>query len=161
MTLYRSAVTLCISLFLLLTITVLPQTAKADDSAPAAITACLTAFESHPFSSNPEYRTLPVKVKVFGIGKDTIDNVTTAGPELVYIRAGVNVAGGSLIQLNDPNGWYCMRTAVNVMGGLTIKLACNAKFVMLGGGATVLGSSTEEQLGTTVMGGTQVERECG
>jgi len=132
-----------------------------DEAAPAAITACLAAFGDHPFSSNPSFRTLPVKVKVFGIGKDTIDDISTAEPELIYVRTGVNVAGGSVIQLNNPNGWYCMRSAVNVMGGLVIRLACDAKFAILGEGATVLGSDTEGNTGTTVMGGTQVERDCG
>ena len=56
--------------------------------------------------------------------------------------------------------WYCMRSAVNVMGGFTIKVACDAKFAMIGEGAVVLGGSSEGNTGTTVMGGTQVERNC-
>ena len=130
-----------------------------DNPVPTAIAACLDAFGEHPFGSNPSYRTLPVKVKVFGIGKDTIDDTVTSSPELIYIRTGVNVAGGSAIHLNNPRGWYCMRSAVNVMGGLVISIACDAKFVMLGDNATVLGGS-DENTGVTVMGGTTVRRRC-
>lgn len=157
----RSAVAGLATLALAVPLLIAPTApALADDAAPAAITACLTAFGEHPFGSNPEFRTLPVKVKVFGIGKDTIDDTVTSAPELIYVRTGVNVAGGSVVQLNNPNGWYCMRSSVNVMGGLVIRLACDAKFAMLGEGATVLGGSDEENMGTTVMGGTKVERDC-
>jgi hypothetical protein len=148
-------------LMLLMAAIVTPGSVIAqDNAAPAAITACLDAFAEHPFGSNPAYRTLPVKVKVFGIGKDTIDNTVTSSPELVYVRTGVNVAGGSVVQLNNPQGWYCMRSAVNVMGGLVISLACDAKFVILGEGATVLGGSDDKNTGVTVMGGTTIRRDC-
>jgi len=96
-----------------------------------------------------------------GSSDDTIDDTRTAAPELVYVRTGVNVAGGSVVQLNNPNGWYCMRSAVNVMGGLTIRLACEATFAMLGDDTTVLGNGADGDTGITVMGGTQVERDCG
>ncbi|MFK7862095.1 MAG: hypothetical protein AB8B64_25030 [Granulosicoccus sp.] len=146
---------------LLLAAAVVPEPVLAQDSdEPRAITACLTAFGDHPFGSNPRYRTLPVKVKVFGIGKDTVDDTITDSPELIYVRTGVNVAGGSVIHLNNPNGWYCMRTSVNVMGGMTISLACDARFTMLGSGATVMGNSDVDNAGTTVMGGTTIKRNC-
>jgi len=165
MSIPRSIACAALSVLALSTLSITSPARAADDAAPAAIGACLTAFGDHPFGSDPAYRTLPVKVKVFGIGKDTVDDARTAGPELVYVRTGVNVAGGSLVRLNNPNGWYCMRSAVNVMGGLVIRLACDAKFVMLGEGATVLGGTTGDDTdgntGTTVMGGTHVERDCG
>jgi len=138
-----------------------PPAHAQDGSAPAAITACLAAFGEHPFGNDPDYRTLPVKVKVFGIGKDTVDGTRTDAPELVYVRTGVNVAGGSVVQLGNPNGWYCMRSAVNVMGGLAIRLACGARFAMLGEGTTVMGSAADGDTGTTVMGSTRIERDCG
>lgn len=151
-----------LSVLLLVAAAVVPASAIAQDTEePSSITACLTAFGDHPFGSNPSYRTLPVKVKVFGIGKDTVDDKVTDSPELVYVRTGVNVAGGSVIHLNNPNGWYCMRSSVNVMGGMIISLACDARFTMLGGGATVMGSSDVGNTGTTVMGGTTIKRNCG
>ena len=155
-----TAVRVMLSLLLLSAIIAPNPVAAQDDTAPTAITQCLAAFGENPFGSNPSYRTLPVKVKVFGIGKNTVDDTVTDSPELVYVRTGVNVAGGSVVSLNNPQGWYCMRSAVNVMGGLTINIACGAKFVMLGSGATVLGGSSNENTGTTVMGGTTVHRDC-
>ncbi len=135
-----------------------PQSAIAADPDPT-VTACLNAFDNHPFGSNPKYKTLPVSVKVFGVGKKTIDDEMTSSPALVYVKQGVNVMGGTVVELLNPNGWYCMRSAVNVMGGFTIKLACGAQFAVIGEGASVM-SASDGEAGTTVMGSTKVERLC-
>lgn len=132
--------------------------ALAADPDPT-VTACLNAFGDHPFGSNPEFKTLPVAVKVFGVGKKTIDKEITSSPALVYVKQGVNVMGGTVVELRNPQGWYCMRAAVNVMGGFTVKLACGAHFAVLGEGASVMSGSDGEN-GTTVMGSTRVERDC-
>jgi hypothetical protein len=126
----------------------------------AVVKACLDAFGDHPFSANPEYRSLSTGVTVFGIGQDTVDDRPTKDPEFVYVTTSVNVMGGNEINLLNPNGWYCMRSNVNVMGGVTIKLACDTKFVLIGDGATVLSNSDTESKGTTVMGATHIERIC-
>ena len=123
------------------------------------ITACLKAFGEHPFGDNPKYKSLAVSVKVFGIGKDTVDDEITSEPSLVFIKPGVNVMGGNLIDLRNPQGWYCMRTSVNVMGGLDIRIACNAKFVIVSEETSVMSNSNENK-GITVMGSTHVERDC-
>lgn len=123
------------------------------------IQACLKAFGEHPFTANPPFKTLAVSVKVFGIGKDTIDDEITDKPALVFIKPGVNVMGGNLIDLRNPQGWYCMRTSVNVMGGLNIKLACNARFVVMSEETSVMSNSPDNK-GITVMGSTTVERDC-
>ncbi|MEZ5653889.1 MAG: hypothetical protein R3E87_25425 [Burkholderiaceae bacterium] len=128
-------------------------------TAESAIASCLGAFGEHPFGANPKYKTLAMSVKVFGIGQDTIDDEITTSPALVLIRPGVNVMGGSRIDLRNPQGWYCMQTSVNVMGGLNIKLACNSKFAIAGEGTTVMGRAPESK-GITVMGKTTVERDC-
>lgn len=125
----------------------------------STVTACLDAFGEHPFGDNPEFRTLPVAVRVFGIGKATVDKEVTSSPALVYVKQGVNVMGGTTISLSNPQGWYCMRSVVNVMGGFTIKLACDAQFAVIGEGASVLSSSDGDK-GTTVMGKTKIERDC-
>jgi hypothetical protein len=129
------------------------------DTASSPVDACLAAWGKHPFGSNPQYRTLATAVKVFGRGPDTADRDATSAPSLVLINPGVNVMGGSKIELLNPNGWYCMRTAVNVMGGTDIKLSCQAKLASTssGGGATVLGSENAVG-GVTVMGSINVER---
>ena len=133
--------------------------AAQDSEANSTIAACLEAFGDHPFGSNPTFRTLPVAVRVFGIGKKTVDKEITSSPALVYIKQGINIAGGTVVDLRNPQGWYCMRSAVNVAGGFTIKLACDAQFAVLGQGASVLSGSDGEN-GTTVMGSTTVRRDC-
>jgi hypothetical protein len=121
------------------------------------ITTCLAAWGKHPFSKSPSYKTLQVSVKVFGIGQPTIDAEKTSAPSLVLVQPGVNVMGASSIDLLNPNGWYCMKTNVNVMGGMTIRAACNAKLAFTTDGTTVAGTN-EGTKGVTVFGSTTVER---
>ncbi len=135
--------------------------ARAQNEPNSTIAACLQAWGNHPFSSNPSYKTLATSVKVFGIGQNTVDSEVTSGPSLVLINPGVNVMGGSTIELLNPRGWYCMRTTVNVMGGMEIKVHCDAQLALTSDGTTVLGNNPESK-GVTVMGSTRVERVgCG
>lgn len=134
--------------------------AVAADDTDSPVSSCLKAWGKHPFGKNPEYRTLSTSVKVFGIGKDTVDAEPTAKPALVLVNPSVNVAGGSSIQVLNPNGWYCFRTTVNVMGGLTIKAHCKAHLATTSGAVAALDRPSGDK-GVTVMGSTQVERvEC-
>lgn len=131
--------------------------AQVDPELDSGVAACLNAWGKHPFGPRPGYRVLNTSVKVFGIGQASGDHEKTDKPTLVVVNPGVNVMGGSEIELLNPNGWYCLRTAVNVMGGLTIRLACDAKLAMASTGATVMGNNAD-QAGVTVMGSTRVER---
>jgi hypothetical protein len=117
---------------------------------------CLNAWGKHPFGHNPRYRTLGSSVKVFGIGQDTDDLVTTDKPALILVDTGVNVMGGSTMQLLNPNGWYCFASNVNVMGGLTIKTHCKSHLASADNGVTVLGGDPSNK-SVTVMGATHVE----
>ncbi len=121
-----------------------------------SIATCLKAWGKHPFGRNPEYKTLATSVKVFGIGRATADTDVTSTPTLVLVSAGVNVMGGSTVELLNPNGWYCLRSNVNVMGGLTIKAHCKAHLASAIDGVTVMGDNAENK-GVTVMGATRVE----
>lgn len=132
-----------------------PTHAIADEG-DSAIAACLQAWGKHPFAKNTQFKTLQTSVKVFGIGKTAGDTEITSSPALVLVNPGVNVMGGSTIELLNPNGWYCLRTTVNVMGGLKIRAHCGSHLASSSDGATVLGNS--ESKGVTVMGSTQVER---
>ena len=127
--------------------------AEAVDS---SIANCLNAWGKHPFGANPKYTTLAKSVKVFGIGQGTADTQQTNTPSLVLVNPGVNVMGGSTVKLLNPNGWYCLRANVNVMGGLRIRAHCKAHLASAHDGVTVLGSSQSNK-GVTVMGKTQVE----
>ena len=123
----------------------------------SSIAACLKAWGKHPFGKNPQFKTLQTSVKVFGIGRVSGDTGPTSSPSLVLIDPSFNVMGGSTIELLNPNGWYCLRTTVNVMGGMHIRAHCKAHLASTSDGATVLGNSSESK-GVTVMGSTNVER---
>lgn len=132
-----------------------PPLVQADEDSDA-ISRCLKAWGKHPFGNNPSYRTLATSVKVFGIGQDTEDTQATSRPELVMVNTGVNVMGGSTMALMNPNGWYCLRSNVNVMGGMTVKAHCKAHLASATEGVTVLGSNSENKA-VTVMGKTTIE----
>jgi hypothetical protein len=127
---------------------------EADDS---PVSSCLNAWGKHPFGKNPSYKTLSTSVKVFGIGPDTADTEVTQTPALILVNPGVNVAGGSVVQVLNPNGWYCFRTTVSVMGGLTIKAHCKAHLATTAGDV-LAGANAADGKGVTVLGKTQVER---
>lgn len=118
---------------------------------------CLKAWDKHPFGKDPKYKTLQVAVKVFGIGQNTVDTEVTTGPALIVVLPGVNVMGGSTIELLNPNGWYCLKTSVNVMGGLTIRAHCTAKLATSHENVSVA-SNNEDGKAITVLGSTRVER---
>lgn len=126
-------------------------------SEDGALQSCLRAWGQHPFGNKPHhYRLLNSSVKVFGIGQSIDDTVTTSQPELVLVDTGVNVMGGSTVQLLNPNGWYCFASNVNVMGSLTIKAHCKAHLASASNGMTVMGGDSSNK-SVTVLGSTQVE----
>ena len=149
-----SAITAALSAFCLM---LLAPTIASAQEVDRSIAACLKAWGSHPFGKNPQYKTMQTSVKVFGVGKNTSDTERTSAPSLVLINPGVNVMGGARIDLLNPNGWYCLRTTVNVMGGVKIRAHCKAHLASTSDGATVIGSNTDNK-GVTVMGSTSVER---
>ena len=132
-----------------------PSMAHADDEG-GAINRCLAAWGEHPFGKNPKYKTLSTSVKVFGIGQASGDKEATPEPALVMVNAGVNVMGGSKVELLNPNGWYCLKSNVNVMGGMKIKAHCKAHLASAVEGVTVLGNNSDNKA-VTVMGKTTVE----
>jgi hypothetical protein len=120
------------------------------------IKSCLRAWGTHPFGANPSYKTMATSVKVFGIGSGTADIERTETPALVLVNPEVNVMGGTTVELLNPNGWYCFRSNVNVMGKLNIRANCRAHLASARDGATVLGSGQSDK-GVTVLGETRVE----
>lgn len=131
-----------------------------DDSLSAA-RACMRAWSQHPFTDNPPLRTVSGSVRVMGRGPAISDRTATDFPVLVVVQPGVNVMGASEIELLNPNGWYCLRAAVNVMGGMDIKLHCNAQLASATSGTTVM-SGENAAKGVSVMGAITVQRVgCG
>ena len=141
--------------FLALFLLLLPALGSASE--PGAVQKCLRAWGDHPFGPHPHHRLLNASVKVFGIGQSMDDLRTTQKPELVLVESGVNLMGGSTMQLMNPNGWYCFASNVNVMGSLTIRAHCKAHLASAIDGVTVMGGDSSNN-SVTVMGSTQVER---
>ena len=130
----------------------------------SSISACLKAWGDHPFGEAPQFKTLGTSVKVFGIGKETADIEATSSPSLVLINPSFNVMGGSTMKLLNPNGWYCLRTTVSVIGGVSIRAHCKARLASTSDGNTVLGNLGENRnikdLTVTMMGSVAVDRPC-
>jgi hypothetical protein len=127
--------------------------AVAAEEVDSSVDSCLKAWGKHPFGKNPQYKTLSTSVKVFGIGRDTADTEPTNGPALVLVNPSVNVAGGSEVQVLNPNGWYCFRTTVSVMGGLTIKAHCKSHLATTSGDVLAVGNASDDK-DVAVMGST-------
>jgi len=130
----------------------------------SSIDACLKAWGDHPFGKTPQFKTLESSVKVFGIGRESGDTEPTSSPSLVLINPSFNVMGGSTIELLNPNGWYCLRTAVSIMGRVNIRAHCKAHLASTSAGTTVLGNNGENRnvknIAVTAVGTIAVERPC-
>jgi len=130
----------------------------------SSIAACLKAWGDHPFGKSPQFKTLETSVKVFGIGKTIGDAEPTNAPSLVLINPIFNVMGESTIELLNPNGWYCLRTTVSVMGRVNIRAHCKAQLASNSDGKTVRGNNSDNRAikdqGVTVMGTLSIERPC-
>ena len=139
----------------------IPVSAQDVDS---SIAACLKVWGNHPFGKTPEFKTLGTSVKVFGIGSEPGDREPTSSPSLVLINPSVNLMGRSSIELLNPNGWYCLRTAISFMGSTAIRAHCKARLAATSAGSTVRGNNTDNQdiknLTVTMMSTVFVERPC-
>ena len=140
-----------------------PMVVSAEE-VDSSIAACLKVWGNHPFGKNPQFKTLATSVKMFGIGSNNVDTAPTSSPSLVLVNPIFNVMGTTSVDLLNPNGWYCLRTAVSLIGGVSIRAHCKAHLAATSDGITVLGNNTENRaikdLGATVMGGVSVERPC-
>ena len=141
----------------------LPSFASAREI-DSSIAACLKAWGDHPFGEAPQFKTVGTSFKLFGMGGEPGDTQPTASPSLVLVNPSFNLMGGSNIELLNPNGWYCMRTTVSVMGRVSIRAHCKAQLAATSAGSTVLGNNSENRnirdLAVTVMSTVAVERPC-
>lgn len=130
----------------------------------SSIAACLKAWGAHPFGEAPQFKTLGTSLKVFGIGNRISDTEPTSSPSLVLINPSFNVMGGSTIELLNPNGWYCLRTTVSIIGRVNVRAHCKAHLASTSSGATVLGNNGDNRslkdLTVTVISAVSVERPC-
>ena len=130
----------------------------------SSIAACLKGWGDHPFGKNPQFKTVETSVKVFGIGNSAGDTAPTSSPALVLINPIINVMGESTVDLLNPNGWYCLRTTISLIGVVNIRAHCKAKLAATSDGKTMVGNNTENRairdLNVTVIGLVSIERPC-
>jgi len=139
-------------------------TAASTKGVDSPIAACLKAWGDHPFGAAPQFKTLGTSVRVFGIGSAATDKESTSAPSLILIEPSINLMGGSTIELLNPNGWYCMRTTLSIMGTLNIRAHCKARLAATSAGSTAVGNNVENRyfkdLAVTSIGSVEVERPC-
>ena len=138
--------------------------AVSAEEVDGSIAACLKAWGDHPFGKNPKFKTLDTSVKMFGIGKGAGDTERTSAPSLVLINPIVNVMGGSTVELLNPNGWYCLRTTVSIVGGVNIRAHCKAQLAASSDDKAAVANNGENRgiknLNVTVIGSVSIERPC-
>lgn len=141
-------------LFVLLCLLISPTVASANLE---ALRGCFASWPDHPFdASNPTYRSVSGKFKIFGIGENINESTPTEQPELVLIQSNISVMTGSGMTLMNPNGWYCLTSKVNVMASSHINLHCKAKLASSKAGTTVLGGGDDK--GVTVLGISEIHQ---
>lgn len=126
-----------------------------------AVKNCIEHWGKTPFKANPRFRVISSKVKVMGIGGDINDTKKTSEPELVLIKPSVTVMAKTALNLMNPNGWYCIKANVSVLGKSEINLNCKANLATSNDGTTVLGGKDEDAGGgVAVLGSIRVNKKC-
>jgi hypothetical protein len=144
----------------------LPATTLAEDRPPRTeaevIRACLGSWPDQPFRDDPpRYKVLGASVNVLGIGGDVVDDEASSSPQLVLVKPSVNVLTKGRFRLLNPNGWYCLQSAVTVLAKSEIVAHCNAHLASSVDGVAVGGGNVGAE-GVTVLGKAVVKRVgCG
>ena len=98
-------------------------------------------------------------VKVFGVGgSGHVNDQPTDKAALVLVRPAVNVMGKSRIRLENPKGWYCFRSNVNVAGSMEIEAPCSAHIASSKEDGTAVGAVDETSKGVSVFGALRITR---
>ena len=92
----------------------------------AAIQACLAKWGNAPFQADSSYRTVRAAVGWTRGEKTFVDATQTSSPELILVPAIVSVFGTVTYKLQNPNGWYCLSTAVGVRGETRVEIPASA-----------------------------------
>lgn len=122
--------------------------------------ACIGSWgKKSPFKKGtPADKVVAPGVKVFGVGGGGSTDEATDRPSLVLVRPAVNVMGRSTIRLNNPKGWYCFRSNVNVAGKMEIEVPCDAEIASAKEDGTTVGGVDESNKGVTVFGPLRITR---
>ncbi len=138
------------------------QVAQAErDGDIDALRACASQWGKTPFgeiTSKTPYRTLNTKVRVLGIGGETVDDGKTDSPELILIKPSVNVLTKTTYKLLNPNGYYCFKAKVTVLGSSVIQVDCKARVAAESGTEVLANNKDGTDQGVTVLGKSRIER---
>src|SRR5450432_3680138 len=115
-------------LLTLVALSISPLCVAIESGDQAVLDNCINSWgDKSPFpKGTPATKEFDTGVKVFGVGRNALDDEVTAKPSLILVRPAVNVMGKSTIQLGNPRGWYCFRSNTTVMGKITIQAICDA-----------------------------------
>ena len=91
------------------------------------------------------------------MGNAINDTVATRKPELILVSAAVNVLGSVEYNLLNPNGYYCIDTAVNVNQSLKINLDCQARLTDSRVHVNVGSNVSDQMAGVGVHVGSNIE----
>jgi hypothetical protein len=131
------------------------------DEDQQAVNGCIAYWgKSSPFRKGTAPETVvSTGVKVFGVGSSGGGNYTpTRHPALILVRPAVNVMGKSTIKLNNPKGWYCFRSNVNVAGKMEIEAPCDAHIASATSEGAAVGGADDTGKGVSVFGALRVTR---
>ena len=149
-----------LALGLALSLPVTPSAREVDNS----ITSCLKAWGEHPFGKSPQFKTMGPTLKVLGLGSEPDDLKATGSPSLVLIEPSFNLFGVSTIDLMNPNGWYCLRTPVSIVGRLHIRAHCKARLASNSDGITLVANHgpnrSLKDLAVVTVSSIDVQRPC-
>lgn len=141
----------------------LSMSAYAQDQ--ASLDGCINSWgKSSPFKKGTKADSvIAPSVKVFGVGgSGQVNDHATDKPALVLVRPAVNVMGKTRIRLENPKGWYCFRSNVNVAGSMEIEAPCNAHIASAKEDGTSVGAVDETNKGVSVFGALRITRYgCG
>ena len=138
-----------------------PAVALAKAADQPVLDACISSWGAKsPFKKgHAADATIGTGVKVFGLGAgQSGDDSPTDKPALILVRPAVNVAGKSVIRLNNPKGWYCFRSTVTVAGTLHIDAHCKAQIASAREDGTAVGAVDESAKGVAVFGSLRINR---
>ena len=127
----------------------------------AALDGCISSWgKNSPFKKGtPATSVIAPSVKVFGVGgSGQVNDHATDKPALVLVRPAVNVMGKSRIKLENPKGWYCFRSNVNVAGSMEIEAPCEAHIASAKEDGTSVGAVDETNKGVSVFGALRITR---
>ncbi|HZZ95052.1 MAG TPA: hypothetical protein VFE23_21010 [Usitatibacter sp.] len=126
-----------------------------------ALDGCIAQWgRQSPFhKGTPAETVVSTGVKVFGVGSSSSGNDSATGhASLILVRPAVNVMGKSTIRLNNPKGWYCFRSNVNVAGKMEIEAPCDAHIASATSEGAAVGASDDTGKGVSVFGALRVTR---